>query len=146
MAKKQKVTAENYNKIRKLAISKAFTTEEVCEMFNISPATLSTIRSNETYEGYRAYVTRAWKEAWARKQAKTQGQKTAEAISEMAKAEVTVPAMPNFYEVQLEQIIELLTKIDDKLGKLPVMQELYKEEEEEEEPKRGFFGFKNRPF
>lgn len=145
MAKHQKVTAENYNKIRKLAMSKAFTTEEVCEMFDISAATLSTIRNNETYEGYRAYVTRAWKEAWARKQAKTQGQKDAKEASETAKAGVTAPVMPNFYEVQLEQIIELLTKIDDKLGKLPVMQELYKEEEEEE-PKRGFFGFKNRPF
>lgn len=146
MAKNQKVTAENYNKIRKLAMSKAFSTEEVCEMFNISAATLSTIRNNETYDGYREYVTRAWKEAWARRQAKIQGQKGAEEASEAAKAGVTAPVMPNFYEVQLEQIIELLTKIDDKLAKLPVMQELYKEEEEEEEPKRGFFGFKNRPF
>jgi hypothetical protein len=53
--------------------------------------------------------------------------------------------MPNFYEVQLEQIIEQLKLINDKLAKLPVMQELYKEEEEEEAPKRGFFGLKS-PF
>jgi hypothetical protein len=86
MAKKQKVTAENYNKIKKVAMSKAFTTEEVCEMFDISPATLASIRCNETYDDYREYVTRKWREAYARKKAGTQGQKTAKNISEIARA------------------------------------------------------------
>lgn len=145
MAKKQKVTAENYDKIKKVAMSGAFTTKEVCEMFDICPATLSTIKSNETYDAYRKYIIEKQQESYARRKAAHGAENTAEAISETTKAGVTAPSMPNFYEVQLEQIIELLTKIDDKLGKPPVMQELYKEEEEEEAPKRGFFGLKS-PF
>lgn len=142
MAKERKVTAENYDKIKKVAMSGAFTNKEITEMFDISAATISIIKTHDDYEHYHEYVDRKWQEAKERQRAKKAKENgfTVTPDGEATPGRI----LPNFYEAQLEMILEQLKGINDKLAKLPVMQELYKEEEEPE-MKRGIFGIR-KPF
>lgn len=141
MAIEKKVTAENYDKIKKVVMSGAFTNKEINEMFDISAATISIIKSNDDYEHYHEYVTRKWREANERQKAKKAKE---DGFTVTPDGEATPGRIvPNFYEAQLDMILEQLKNINDKLAKLPVMQEIYKEEEPE--TKRGIFGIR-KPF
>lgn len=136
----KKIDAENYPRIRKIIESKAFKHKEVAAMFGISMATVYVIGANETYDDYVNYMREQTRKSLERRQAK----RAKEEKNSEAKTKPAQTIAPNFYEAQLDIIIEQLKAINDKLAKLPVMQELYKEEDEPE-TKRGFFGIK-KPF
>lgn len=133
---KKKINEETFPRIKKIIDSGAFSSKEVMKMFDICSATHYLIKSSDTYEDYRNRIAEASERAKASKRAKNAQAKATAAVAQ--------PIVPNFYEAQLEIIIEQLKAINDKLSKMPVMKELY-EEEDEPEVKRSFFGIK-KPF
>lgn len=136
---KKKIDEESYPRIKKIIESGAFKSSEVMGMFGISNATFYLIKNTDDYNAYHDRMNEISREGRAKKRAKKAEQE--KATGQVTLQDVAAPAqiVGNFYEAQLEQVIDLLKEINDKLAKLPVMQELYEEEQEEKAPKRPWF-------
>lgn len=136
---KKKIDEDSYPRIKKIIESGAFKSKEVMGMFDISSATYYLVKNTDGFNEYRDRVNEISKEC--REKSKARKADEEKATDQTTPTDKVAPAqiVGNFYEAQLEQVIELLKKIDDKLAKLPAMQELYKEEQEEEAPKRPWY-------
>ena len=98
------------------------------ELLELSNTTIYDVLRQDTYEDYRKLLDKRAEEARAKREAE---RKEVEKIkSESAKAEANKELKPDFTESYLQQIVDLLKEINDKLGK---------EEQPEPEKKRGWF-------
>ena len=95
------------------------------ELLDISNTTIYDVIKLNTYEEYRELLKKRAEEAKAKREAE---RKEVEAIK--AEAESHKETKPDFTESYLQQIVDLLKEINDKLGK---------EEQPEPEKKRGWF-------
>lgn len=136
---KKKIDEESYPRIKKIIESGAFKPKEIMSMFGISSATYYTVKNTDSFNEYRDRINSTSRECYAKSKAKKDEKE--KATGQVTLNDKVAPAqiVGNFYEAQLEQVIDLLKEINDKLAKLPAMQELYKEEQEEEAPKRPWY-------
>lgn len=95
------------------------------ELLNMSHTTIYDVIKLNTYEEYRELIKKRAEEAKAKREAE---RKEVEALK--AEAESHKELKPDFTESYLQQIVDLLKEINDKLGK---------EEQPEPEKKRGWF-------
>lgn len=95
------------------------------ELLGISHTTIYDVDKLNTYEEYRELLKKRAEEAKAKREAE---RKEAEALK--AEAEARKEIKPDFTESYLQQIVDLLKEINDKLGK---------EEQPEPEKKRSWF-------
>lgn len=145
-----KISKETYPVIKKMVSSGAFTTKQICEIMKISAATLSSVRSTNSLEEYKAlintYAKVAKQRAEERKKKDEEVRKTYENELQEVKNEEKAPSkdiQPNFNEVLLEQIVAELKEINKKLSQTDLLKQL--EDDEDRAPKRGFFGI-GKPF
>lgn len=136
---KKKIDEESYPRIKKIIESGAFKPKEVMSMFGISSATYYLIKNTDGFPAYSTRMNEISRECYAKNKKKKAEQE--EAAGQATPNDKSVPAQiaGNFYEAQLEQVIDILKEINDKLAKLPALQEFYKEEQEEETPKRPWY-------
>lgn len=136
---KKKIDEESYPRIKKIIESGAFKSKEIMSMFGISSATYYLIKNTGDINEYRDRINEVSRACHAKNKAKKAEQEETTGQVTLQDAAAKTQIVGNFYEAQLEQVIDLLKEINDKLAKLPVMQELYEEEQEEKAPKRPWF-------
>ena len=136
---KKKIDEESYPRIKKIIESGAFKPKEIMSMFDISSATYYTVKNTDNFNVYRDRINSISRECYAKSKAKKDEKEKATGQAEPNDKVAPAQIVGNFYEAQFEQAIELLREINDKLAKLPALQEFYKEEQEEEAPKRPWF-------
>lgn len=136
---KKKIDEESYPRIKKIIESGAFKSKEIMSMFGISSATYYLIKNTDGYNNYHDRVNEISRECRVRNKAKETEQEEATGQTTLNDKIAPAQIVGNFYEAQLEQVIEQLKEINDKLAKLPALQEFYKEEQEEEAPKRPWY-------
>lgn len=136
---KKKIDEESYPRIKKIIESGAFKSKEVMSMFGISSATYYLVKNTDSFPAYSTRMNEISREFRVRNKAKKAEQEEATSQVTLQDAAAKTQIVGNFYEAQLEQAIDLLREINDKLAKLPALQEFYKEEQEEEAPKRPWY-------